>query len=741
MAIHICRDLIVGSTGSYSNLYAISCFLEGVMGFTRVGSAGRSEWTSGLLPQARFTGSLSRFPGMQMYCSGGVGVVEVPISQLDIVPDDDVGFVYGINGVGVGKPEYLDVTKAATLIATRPWTYLNVWAVTGSTIPPGTPYVTQSMGVYYISYGPFGSLTSGAINMNVPLEQLCTEPVAIFVDDAGTKPGWVPGSGVPQQPYDDFNSIPSAGVWSEFVIAIRSDTYPSINSGLYRIIDAGRSIGSSVATGSVTGTFKLQFDTRTLDTTSFPIAETNFRFTVFPPVESIYNDLDTPFDTDPDNDGDVDVAGYDNNPPISAHFSGDDPGGATGPDFNTYTYTPPSHGPPFRNYYGDTAPSPNDLDDVTGDLNKASLFYLWNPASEQSYPDSVNNPRTRVAALTDRPANLWGMPNDGRYHTTGSSYMLRVIYQSPHSSKWQVRLAMESAYDTTDAAAGGACTGVSLSIAPGFSGSGGDFAVRGHHLHGPQWFNTASSSYRGTVVGLNPVVNGGDRTAAAGTAGNQAATGSHYQVPPAVALNFSGDIRWRFFAWGDDATGTTVVCIRNLKNANEEYVAFGLPEDEPVPLPAHGIQRLFAVGNTFPGQGIDWRCGTYQNDGISGVAYSLDLRRGPVSCTTAPYVYLTGVGGSNDSNHQRYDAAAGDNPFTNSSELLPVDLIAGTRMSLNAHGDVDVLPLEPRRLGRYPIARLGRANQSTWTTIGSNKDWFHVTNGFYLPWGGMTPLP
>lgn len=639
MTVHLCRDLVVGSTGSYSNMYALACFLQGVLGFTKVGASGRSEWINTLLPIALQSGGSSG--GDTLSSVGGVGVL----------------------------------------------------TLTGS---------------------------------------------------VGTWPVGIPNGA------------------TDHILAIKSNTYPLVNSGLYRIVGAT--------------THTITYDTRTFDSGSVPFADGNFTWTVFPPVESIFNDLDIPINNDSDGDHDVDTNGWDNNPQYYHHVNSGDPLVQSHPRVDspqTGDTGPPNHFPVYG-FTDDSSANPsvdNNGRDTVDDYysfqsNKAFQFYIWSPNESlggvvgrspsrlepnsptysPEYIASATPVKTLVASLIDSPANLWGAADDGTYHTQGSAYMLRAIYQSPHSTGWQIRLAMESAYDTGDANAGGALNGVTLSLAPGFSGSNGDFATGpngGRHLHGALWYNTASSSYRGLTVGLNP--NQSSHIAAVGTLGTDYANQTLYTFTsfnaghifsPATHTN---DFRWRMFIWGDDVTGTVVVCNRGYFNASDEFAAFGLPEDETLPLQPDPINRLFAVGQTGYGQGVDWRTGTWQDDGIGGVAYSLDKRKGPITCAMATYNFVSIQ--QNYGNSIRYDGAAGDTPFLGASEVIPVDLIAGGRDSAEQNRGVEVLPFEIRRMGRFPIARFGRSTgQPTWSTVDSANLWFHTTNGFYLPWGGVRPM-
>jgi len=204
----------------------------------------------------------------------------------------------------------------------------------------------------------------------------------------------------------------------------------------------------------------------------------------------------------------------------------------------------------------------------------------------------------------------------------------------------------------------------------------------------------------------------------------------------------------RFYAWGNDQTGTCVILTRGqpfvfatYEATQDVMTAFGLPEDETLPLPANNINRLFVVGQNQNANHVTWDCGTFASNGISGIAYSLDLKVGPISCVMAQYVYAALA--ESDGYAPRFDSAAGNTPFLSGAELISVDLIAGTYASLYAAASTYTqgFNMEPRRIGRFPIARTGWATgQTAWATADTAMTWFHANNGVYLPWGGITGL-
>lgn len=285
----------------------------------------------------------------------------------------------------------------------------------------------------------------------------------------------------------------------------------------------------------------------------------------------------------------------------------------------------------------------------------------------------------------------------GTYQSQGAATASRLILQSPHSSNWQVRLCAESTAENTS-------TTTVTTIAPGFGGTvAGDFAVAGQHLHGPYYFNTNDSNFLGSAPGWSP--------AALGTSGGQ----------------------YRVYMWGDDSTGSCIAVARNVFGGSNSWCSFGLCEDEELPLPPKNVQRLFVLGatsrtNNFTGT-IGWAFGNVQSFLQSGVGFGLSNQ--PISAIVSTYYNLAGGA------HIRNDSVAGDNPYLAASELLPVDVIVGTLDAPANNTQGQYLQLEGRRLGRFPIARLGRSNYGAFmTSTDATRAWFHVTDGIFLPWQG-----
>lgn len=301
----------------------------------------------------------------------------------------------------------------------------------------------------------------------------------------------------------------------------------------------------------------------------------------------------------------------------------------------------------------------------------------------------------------------------GGYRSNGTATCSRIILQSPHSSGWQVRLCRESATDVGNAFP-------RSTIAPGFNGTpAGDFIVGGENLHMLLWRNQAlATAYENTMIGL-------DRN-------DQLATGGA-----------------RFYIWGDDATSTVIIASRNAGCATTNWACFGIPENED-PLPARDVQRLFAMGtpaapvNTTGGEGLILNFNTDYSDqagssspnlGNSGVAFGLS--RQPISCAFSSYAKLTGQ--TTSAGNPKFDIAAADNVFTQQTELLSVDLVAGTYDNWKNPAGDSLMQLEVRRLGTLPMARSGRSFGSY--TLSIDKKWIHLLTGVWLPWSGMGNLP
>lgn len=369
----------------------------------------------------------------------------------------------------------------------------------------------------------------------------------------------------------------------------------------------------------------------------------------------------------------------------------------------------------------------------TGSFATASIW-LPPPGSDNGFPGRTAATTGPITTLVNNGAGSTG------YSTSGSTATFpRVVLTSPHSSSWQVRLCIESVNDMWNA------NDPTFTAIPGFGAIAGDFMIGKYlttsslHLHINNWWNEPGSSLyfpnftnrAGTRPGLDRWWN---------TFG-----GGLPQIWNSEVWRISG----RLYMWGDDQTGSCLVFHRPQRGPYENcFMMFGIPEDEPDPLPGtHPIHRLFTMGNTYFNaiKDIDWRNGEYNSYGIGGAAYSLDKRQGPISCVMAFLASVAFTASSFGSTDRplNFDLRMHSSSFAGGArEVIPVELIAGGWDNQYINGQPPVYPLEIRRLGHVPIARMGtNVAMSNWVTADDDRTWFHIKNGMYLPWGGIIPLP
>jgi hypothetical protein len=282
-----------------------------------------------------------------------------------------------------------------------------------------------------------------------------------------------------------------------------------------------------------------------------------------------------------------------------------------------------------------------------------------------------------------------GANNSGTgYRGNGTSTTPRIILQSPHSVGWQVRICNET---TTDAQINITCS--FITCAPGFGGnSAGDFAVGGDHLHTALFYDTANSDFM-----------------AACGCGDNASLGPQYRVT----------------MFGDDTGQSFHIFARRPLNASTPpsfYLSFGLPDNEPVPLPIKNIRRLFVLGNGATNNtgvsrlnDVNLSVGSYTQGLMQGSAFYLQ----PISCAPSLLAYLT-------TNSQQagpaFDSLAGDSPFLSATELMPVDLVAGTVQSWGG-GTTVALPYYPKTMGTLPLVMAGRTNFGDYTLTTDSASW------------------
>lgn len=260
---------------------------------------------------------------------------------------------------------------------------------------------------------------------------------------------------------------------------------------------------------------------------------------------------------------------------------------------------------------------------------------------------------------------LAGYPSD---ETTQVS---RIILQSPHPSGWQVRLCVESFNSNLPP----------VSVAVGFGGNSiGDFPVGGQHTHLPLWNDIAPV----VVTTYNSFVTGG----------------GNYATPSRMTI--VGDSSGQYITLYTRSTGAT----------NNGIIVFGIPDNEPVPLPTNNIERLFCYGgqtNIGGTQDFGQIIFKIQNSMNIGNAYRNGL---PEFCALTGWANLDGTTATSP----LLSANAGDSPFTNTTEVLPVEIWGATY----SHPDMALstnypLSINPRLIGTAPMLRIGRTNFGNFT--------------------------
>jgi hypothetical protein len=292
------------------------------------------------------------------------------------------------------------------------------------------------------------------------------------------------------------------------------------------------------------------------------------------------------------------------------------------------------------------------------------------------------------------------------YQTFGAATYPRGIWRSPMG--WEVRICAESADDRWNI--GGWNTGNTFAV--GVSGNlAGDFSVGGEHTHGGLYWNDNELSRRnGQQVGCDPVL--------------------------AVFSNWT-TAQWRVFMWGDDETGSCVMFNRAVTGGYRGMLWFGVPENEPTPVPSKIIHRVFVVGDSNQNDPDDakWDIGTKNEYSYSGQAFGYSGQ--PISLVFSPYVIIY-------DNQKPRSLIDTDNPVLGATELYPVELLAGTWTTqyIRSTPTGQKMILEPRRMGTAPMARMGRDNFGFYTlTTDANRSWLHTANGVYMMWAGPPVLP
>jgi hypothetical protein len=259
------------------------------------------------------------------------------------------------------------------------------------------------------------------------------------------------------------------------------------------------------------------------------------------------------------------------------------------------------------------------------------------------------------------------------YIGDGYSFNSRIILQSPHSTGWQVRIAVEPT----------AANLPLFSITTGFNGNNlGDFSVGDVHTHVPQYLDY-------DILVDNP-------------------TYTNYTTGGGLS---SSTITNRMTIVAESSGQWVFVYARSTASGANGILHFGIPDNEPIT--TDGYNRLFCYGasiNTDFG-GIILKVGTANNIGFSC------RNKYPQICTLSGWANLDGTSATSP----LLSANAGDSPFTSTTELLPIEIWSGvaTNVGLN---DQFVPPfyLDQYFMGTSPILRNGRTNFGDFTLSTDN---------------------
>lgn len=284
----------------------------------------------------------------------------------------------------------------------------------------------------------------------------------------------------------------------------------------------------------------------------------------------------------------------------------------------------------------------------------------------------------------------------GVYNTSSSlATASRCIFT--HNIGYKVRLCLESSQDITGTIPAG------MSIAPGvetgiYTSLSGDFIKgNGYHLHTSMFFDTTSSFYRGTVVGISP---------------------RHDSLG-----------QFRFICIGDDNTGNCSIITRNVNfvSGGNSFASFGISEDY-YPGNDDLINKLYVVGQCLQTGAISFENGIDSyNMGVSWMSGGYH----PTHCLMSSYGYSI-----NTTSPFFLSSSYNTQWLSNTTELLNVELISGiskTNTVTTTKNAYDMF--SPRRLGKLPHVYQGTTNYLTWS-LSPDKKYLHTINDVYLEWQG-----
>lgn len=634
MTTHICRDYAPANSGfqfaQISYMYLMSLFVYRVLGYSVVGSTAlnldtpnrtlsvlNASNTSPITITTTTPHGFSNDTSNSVFISGVGGNVTANGS-------------WAINVTGTNTFQLLGAN------ATNPYT-------SGGTITTG----------FLIASGSVAGSTGTGINYGTGVEKEIAIPVSskkVLISDVGR------------------------------IIVLKSNKYPTKNSGLFKItgINAGNnttitagSNGASLPQGTINVVSTTGFPTSgtiyvTTSTGTFPVAYTGTTATTFTGCTGGSGVMSTGGAVANLNRYQLDYRSTEN-PPIEADNSMDwwmyeNEVSAS------YLFASPLYNPSLSATTTNTTPiqvTTNTHSFVTGQRVKV-FNVVGNTNANGSWTITVTGGSTFTL---DGSVGNGVQVNTGNvildeYMGKGVGYNSRIIFQSPHASGWQVRICSE--YRGSGLASVTVCHGVN-------GNSRGDFPTGIPQAHIAEYFNV-----------------------------NVLDTGLYQNLTPGGA-NSSNTIT-RFTMVGDD-TGSSFFAFNR---ANNGMVLVGLPDNEQFPS-SPSSERVFSYGSgstSSSGGGINLRV---SNLNMSGIVF----RRGlPKFCALTGWGNLDGVNNA----PPPFVTTASDSSFTNYTEILPIEVWAGTNCDINlSTGIVAPFNYDPEFLGTSPLLRMGRANFGDFT--------------------------
>lgn len=260
-------------------------------------------------------------------------------------------------------------------------------------------------------------------------------------------------------------------------------------------------------------------------------------------------------------------------------------------------------------------------------------------------------------------SNIQGYPGDD------VSYNSRILLQSPHSSGWQVRIAVEPSATNMPA----------FTVTVGLNGTAlGDFPVNSPQTHPSQFFDN------------NPVVATGFTSLHVG--------GGHFGTASRTSIV------------GDDTGQIVLVYTRSTGGTNNGIMIFGVPDNEPSPA-STDEERFFCYGSA--GQVVSPDFGTIAMRIGSGLNIGMSMKRGVPSFT-----HLTGWANldGTSATSPLFSSNAGDSAFISATEVLPIEIWAGINTDVGlTGGTVPPFFYDQKFMGTAPLLRNGRTNFGNFT--------------------------